>query len=555
MKTPETHLRRTEAVSRRIFLRTGLAGGAVAAAFPLLTGEASGSAHASAMADISPFELDEISISDLQQGMQTGTYTARSITEKYRERIQAIDREGPGLRSVIELNPDALSIADALDRERKEKGPRGQLHGIPLLIKDNIDTADGMATTAGSLALLGSKPPKDAFLVQLLRSAGAVILGKTNPSEWANIRSSRSTSGWSGRGGLTRNPYALDRNTSGSSSGSAAAAAASLCAGTIGTETDGSIVSPSSCCGIVGLKPTVGLVSRTGIIPISHTQDTAGPMTRTVRDAAILLGAIAGVDSEDAATKSTKRKSAGDYTRFLDPDGLRGRRIGVVRKYFGFHEGVDSVMKSALDALQKAGAVCVDPVEIPSLGKFDDSESIVFRYELKADLNAYLARLGPAAPVHSLKEIIAFNERNRQAEMPFFGQDIFVKSEGMGPLSSAEYLAALKKNRRLTRDEGIDLVMKKHKLDALVGPTGGPAWVTDLVNGDHFTGESSSLAAVAGYPSITVPAGTVFGLPVGISFFGRAWSEPVLLAIAYGFEQVTKARKAPRFLATCDTGG
>jgi len=555
MEHPEAHPRRDDTVSRRSFLRAGLAGGAVAAAFPLLADETNGSGNPGAKGDVPPFELDEITISDLQQGMQSGRYTARSITEKYLERIKTIDREGPALRSVIEVNPDALSVADALDRERKEKGPRGPLHGIPVLIKDNIDTADGMATTAGSLALVGSKPPKDAFLVHLLRDAGAVILGKTNLSEWANIRSSRSTSGWSGRGGLTRNPYALDRNTSGSSSGSAAAVAASLCAVAIGTETDGSIVSPSNSCGIVGLKPTVGLVSRTGIIPISHTQDTAGPMARTVRDAAILLGVIIAADGEDPATTSNKRNVFSDYTRYLDPDGLRGRRIGVVRKYFGFHEGVDAVVKSALDALLKAGAICVDPVEIPSLGKFDDSEFTLFLYELKADLNAYLARLGPGAPVHTLKEIIAFNERNKQAEMPFFGQDIFVKAEAMGPLSSTEYRAALKKNLRLTRDEGIDAVMKKHKLDALVGPTGGPAWMTDLVNGDHFTGESSSLAAVAGYPSITVPAGAVFGLPVGISFFGRAWSEPVLLAIAYSFEQVTKARRPPRFLATCDTRG
>jgi amidase len=555
MNHPEAHQRRDDTVSRRSFLKTGIAGGTIAAVFPLLATDANGSGQPGAIADVPPFDLDEVTLSDLQQGMQAGTHTARSITEKYLERIKAIDREGPALRSVIELNPDALSLADALDKERKEKGPRGPLHGIPLLIKDNIDTADGMATTAGSLALVGSKPPEDAFLVRRLRAAGAVILGKTNLSEWANIRSSRSTSGWSGRGGLTRNPHALDRNTSGSSSGSAVAVAASLCAGAIGTETDGSIVSPSSCCGIVGLKPTVGLVSRTGIIPISHTQDTAGPMTRTVRDAAIMLGAIAGVDREDATTNSRGRKAADDYTRYLDADGLRGRRLGIVRKYFGFHDGVDSVMKSALDALVKAGAVCVDPVEIPSLGKFDDSESLVFHYELKADLNAYLARLGQGAPVHSLKEIIAFNERNKRTEMPFFGQDIFIKSEAKGPLSSTEYRAALKNNIRLTRDEGIDAVMQKHKLDALVGPTGGPAWVTDLVNGDHFSGESSSLAAVAGYPSITVPAGTVFGLPVGISFFGRAWSEPVLLSIAYSFEQATKARKSPRFLATCDTRG
>jgi amidase len=553
MKRSEADPRRTDSMSRRFFLRAGVAGGAVAAGFPLLARDANGSRKPAAGAEVPPFELDEVTLSELQKGMQAGTTTARSITEKYLERIKEIDREGPALRSVIEVNPDALSIADALDRERKEKGARGPLHGIPLLIKDNIDTSDRMATTAGSLALVGSKPPADAFLVRRLRAAGALILGKTNLSEWANIRSSRSTSGWSGRGGLTRNPYALDRNTSGSSSGSAAAVASSLCAGAIGTETDGSIVSPSNVCGIVGLKPTVGLVSRTGIIPISHTQDTAGPMTRTVRDAAILLGVMAGADSEDAATNSSGGKADNDYTRYLDPDGLRGRRIGVVRKYFGFHEGVDAVMKSALEALLKAGAVCVDPVEIPSLGKFDDSEFTVLLYELKADLNAYLARLGPGAPVHSLKEIIAFNEGNRQTEMPYFGQDIFVKSEAKGPLSSREYRAALEKNLRLTRDEGIDAVMNKHRLDALVGPTGGPAWMTDLVNGDHFTGESSGLAAVAGYPSITVPAGTVFGLPVGISFFGRAWSEPVLLSVAYAFEQATQARKAPRFLATCDT--
>ncbi len=484
--------------------------------------------------------------------MNSGRYSARSITEMYLARIEAVDKQGPLLNSVIEVNPDALAIADSLDKERKEKGPRGPLHGIPVLIKDNIDTADRMATTAGSLALVGSKPPKDAFVARKLREAGAVILGKTNPSEWANIRSSRSTSGWSGRGGLTKNPYVLDRNCSGSSSGSGAAASASLCAVAVGTETDGSIVSPSSVCGIVGIKPTVGLVSRTGIIPISHTQDTAGPMARTVRDAAILLGALAGVDPEDKATAESAGKSFADYARFLDPNGLKGARIGVVRRYFGLLDSMDPVIEAALEAMKRQGATLMDPTEINTLGELGDSEMTVFLYELKADMNAYLARLGPGAPVHSLREIIEFNERNKKLEMPYFGQDVFVKSEAKGPLTSKEYLDALEKDRRLARTEGIDAVMDKLKLDALVAPTEGPAWVTDLVTGDHFLGSSSTPAAVAGYPSITVPAGFVFGLPVGISFFGRAWSEPLLIKLAYAFEQATKTRKPPRYLPTAD---
>jgi amidase len=539
-------------LSRRSFVKSGLLGGLAAATLPALAFAEKTAASPVPRIDISSFELEETSISELAEGMASGKYAARSIAEEYLDRIEEIDREGPTLRSVIELNPDALDIADALDNERKEKGARSPLHGIPVLIKDNIDTADRMATTAGSLALVGAKPLKDAFLVQQLRNAGAVILGKTNLSEWANIRSNHSTSGWSGRGGLTKNPYVLDRNTSGSSSGSGAAVAANLCAAAVGTETDGSIVSPSSINGIVGIKPTVGLISRTGVIPISHTQDTPGPMARTVRDAAIVLGVLAGIDAEDKATGDSRGKSSTGYTQYLNPKGLEGARIGVVRKYFGFHAGVDKVINEALNVLKQQGAVLVDPADIPTIGKFDDAEMSVLLYELKADLNAYFARLGAGAPVHSLKELIEYNEKNAKSEMPYFGQELFIKAEAKGPLTSKEYIDALKLCRRMSQKEGIDATMKKFKLDALVAPTDSPAWLTDLIDSDHFLGGSSTIAAVAGYPSITVPAGFVFGLPIGISFFGRAWSEPTLLKFAYAFEQATHLRKPPRFLLTAE---
>jgi amidase len=542
------------APARREFLRASLLGTAAiatAAAKPLVAGDVADARKSVVFAgDVPAFELDEITISDLQDGMKSGKYTSRSITEKYLARIDAIDKQGPALNAIIELNPDALSIADAMDKERKDKGPRGPLHGIPILIKDNIDTADKMMTTAGSLALLGSHAPKDSTVAQRLRDAGAVILGKTNLSEWANIRSNHSTSGWSGRGGQTKNPYALDRNPCGSSSGSGAAVSANLAAAAIGTETDGSIVCPSSTCGIAGIKPTVGLVSRTGIIPISHTQDTAGPMCRTLRDAAILLGALTGIDSDDPATAESREHSYTDYTQFLKEDGLRGARIGVVRRTFGFNEEVDKVMEAALETMRKQGAILVDPAPIESAGKFGESEFTIFLYELKADLNAYLAKLGPNAPVKTLKDIIEFNDKNSAKEMPYFGQDTFLKSEEKGPLTTQEYIDAVAKARDLARKEGIDATMDKSNLDALVGPTGGPAWLTDHINGDSFGGGSSSTAAVAGYPNITVPAGFVHGLPVGISFFGRSWSEPVLLRVAYAFEQATKVRKAPGFAPT-----
>lgn len=543
------------AASRRTFLQSGLASGAAMVLYPALGAarELSSPAQTRATApDIKSFELDEISISDLQSGMKSGKFTARSLVEKYQDRIAEIDKQGPAINSIIQLNPDALAIADALDRERKAKSARGPLHGVPVLIKDNIDTADNMMTTAGSLALVGSKPPQDSFVARKLRTAGAVILGKTNLSEWANIRSSHSTSGWSGRGGLTKNPYALDRNPCGSSSGSGAGVSANLCAAAIGTETDGSIVCPSSSNGVVGIKPTVGLVSRSGIIPISHSQDGAGPMCRTVTDAAILLGALTGTDPDDAATAPSASNAHHDYTQFLDANGLKGARIGVARKYFGFNDAVDALMEQSLDAMKKQGATLIDPADIETFGKFDDSELVVFMYELKADLNAYLARLGPNAPVRTLKDIIEFDERNRAKEMPYFGQDLFLKAETKGPLTTPEYLDALAKNHRLARTEGIDALMDKHRLDAIVAPTGGPAWITDLVNGDHVAGGSSNAAAVAGYPNINVTAGFIFGLPVGISFFGRAWSEPTLIRLAYAFEQTTKTRQAPRFLATID---
>jgi amidase len=542
--------------SRREFLKTGIVGGTLAAAGaplrPMVAAMRDSVAPEGAL-DVPSFEFDEITIGELQAGMSAGKYTARSIAEKYLSRIEQIDKQGPAINSVIQVNPDALSIAESLDKERKDRGPRGPLHGIPIMLKDNIDTADRMMTTAGSLALVGAKPPKDSTVAQKLRDAGMVILGKTNLSEWANIRSRHSTSGWSGRGGQTKNPYSLDRNPCGSSSGSGAGVSANLSVAAMGTETDGSIVCPSSVNGIVGIKPSVGLVSRTGIIPISHSQDGAGPMCRTVRDAATILGALTGIDAEDHATAQSRERSYTDYTQFLQADGLRGARIGVVRKNFGFHEGVDKIMEEALEAMKKQGAILVDPAVIESAGKFGETEFIGFLYELKAGLNAYLARLGPTAPVKTLKEIIEFNERNREKEMCFFGQDTFIKSEEKGPLTTQEYLDAVQKNRQLARTEGIDAAMDKNNLDALVAPTGGPAWVIDHVNGDHFGGGSSSAAAVAGYPNITVPAGFVSGLPVGISFFGRAWSEPVLIRLAFAFEQATRARRAPRFLSHAET--
>ncbi len=542
--------------NRRSFLRTSLIGGGAATLFPFYPalGAAREIGSAVPVADIKPFELDEITISDLQDGMKSGKFTARSLVEQYAARIDEIDKHGPSLNSIIELNPDALSIADSLDQERKAKGPRSPMHGVPVLIKDNIGTADKMMTTAGSLALVGSRPPQDSTVAQRLRNAGAVILGKTNLSEWANIRSSHSTSGWSGRGGLTKNPYVLDRNPCGSSSGTGAGISANLCAVGIGTETDGSIVCPSSSNGLAGIKPTVGLVSRRGIIPISHTQDGAGPMCRTVRDAAIVLGALTGIDLEDSATPASAGKSYTDYMQFCEPNGLRGSRIGVARKYFGFSEAVDNLMEQALDAMKKQGATIIDPADIETLGKFDDTELLVFMYELKADLNSYLASLGPSAPVHTLKDVIEFNERNHQKEMPFFGQDLFLKAEAKGPLTEKAYLDAIEKNHQLARTEGIDATMDKFHLDAIVAPTGGPAWITDLVNGDHFAGGSSNAAAVAGYPNINVTAGFISGLPVGISFFGRAWSEPTLIRLAFAFEQASRARQTPRFLSTIGAG-
>jgi len=498
------------------------------------------------------FELDEASLVTLQLGLKSGEYNSIKLVELYLSRIEAIDRHGPSLNAVIEINPDAAAIADQMDAERKAKRPRGPLHGIPVLIKDNIATADKMQTTAGSLALVGSLPPYDSAVAARLRAAGAVILGKTNLSEWANLRSSHSTSGWSGRGGLTKNPYALDRNPSGSSSGSGTAVASSLCAVAVGSETDGSIVSPSNNCGIVGIKPTVGLIARTGIIPISHTQDTAGPMTRTVADAAALLSILAGVDDRDPATAAAAGHIQPDYTKFLDKNGLRGARIGVVRKYAGFNTDVDTLFDEAINGMKRAGAEVVDPVEIPTIGKFDDAELLVLLYEFKDDLNRYLAWLGASTQVHSMKDVINFNDGHRNQEMPYFGQDLMAQSEAKGPLTSPEYLKALNDCRRQSRTEGIDATMDKFKLDALIAPTGGPAWTTDLLNGDHTVGGSSTLAAVAGYPNINVPMGFTFGMPVGISFFGRAWSEPVLIKLAYAYEQLTSARKPPNFSPSAD---
>jgi len=504
------------------------------------------------------FNLEEATIADLQARMTNGQDTSRSLVEKYTARIAQLDRQGPALRSVIELNPDAISIAVERDTERKEKGARGPLHGIPILIKDNIATADRMTTTAGSLALEGVRAPQDAFLVSRLRDAGAVILGKTNLSEWANFRSTHSTSGWSGRGGQTKNPYALDRNPCGSSSGSGSAVAANLAAAAIGTETDGSIVCPAHTMSLVGFKPTLGLVSRTGIVPIAHSQDTAGPMTRTVADAAAILNVLDGPDAADSATAETATHASRDYTASLDPKGLQGARIGIVRdKLFGYSPAADQLAQAAIDDMKKAGAIIVDPANIATLGSFDASELEVLLHEFKADLNKYLSWLGPGSPVRTLTDIIAFNNAHREQELKYFGQELLEMADAKGPLTSEAYLKALAANRRLAGASGIDLVMTKHQLDALVAPTFGVPWLTDLVAGDVFPGGASSpssVAAVAGYPHITVPMGYFRGLPLGLSIFGRAWSEPTLLRIAYAYEQATRHRRPPTFAPTADLG-
>ena len=489
--------------------------------------------------------------------MASGKYSARSLVTAYLQRIDELDRKGPALRAVLEPNPDALAQAAALDAERKAKGARGPLHGIPVLVKDNVATRDRMLTTAGSLALAGVTPPRDAFIVDRLRAAGAVILGKANLSEWANFRSTHSSSGWSGRGGQCRNPYALDRTPSGSSSGSGVAVSANLCAVAIGTETDGSIVSPSTCCGIVGIKPTLGLVSRSGIIPIAHSQDTAGPMARTVADAATLLGALTGVDARDEATTASAGQSRTDYTTFLDANGLKGARLGVCRSHFmGYSPGTDALMEAALDVLKRAGAVIVDPADIATAGQTDDSEFVVLLYEFKTDLNRYLAEWAPGSGAKTLEDLIAFNEHAKDRELIYFGQEIFVQAQAKGPLTDQDYLKALDKNHLLMRTQGIDAVMADQKFDALIAPTGGPASLTDLVNGDPGGGGSfSSPAAVAGYPHVTVPMGFVRGLPVGLSFVGRPWSEGLLIKFAYAYEQATKARRPPRFAPSADLAG
>lgn len=541
-------------MDRRDFLKASALGGAgMMAGVPAALASPAPAASSAAVeaAAPPPFEHEEATLASLQALLSSGRETAVTLAQKYLDRIQALDQGAGGVHAVIELNPDALEIARALDAERAARGPRGPLHGIPVMLKDNIDTHDKMMCTAGSLALLGSRPPRDAFLARRLRDAGALILAKTNLSEWANFRGNRSSSGWSARGGQTNNPYALDRNPSGSSSGSAAAVSANFCAVAVGTETDGSIVSPASVCGVVGLKPTVGLVSRSGIIPISQSQDTAGPMGRTVTDVAILLGALCGTDPLDPATAAAAGRIPPDYTRFLDPAGLKGARLGVLRSSFNGRGGLTAqLIDGALAELKSAGATLVDPVSLPRAGGLGAAEATVMSYEFKAGLNAYLAALGPAAPVHTMQEIIDFNEKNKEAELKFFGQEQFLAAIRRGPLTDQAYLDALALCRRTARGAWIDALMDQHKLDAIVGLGGGPAGTTDLIYGDRDVGGSSTAPAVAGYPNITVPAGLCYGMPVGLCFFGRAWSEGVLLKIAFAFEQATRARRKPCFLKT-----
>jgi amidase len=491
------------------------------------------------------FRFEEYTIDQLQQGYRNGDFTITQVVQAYLDRIEAVDDSGPMLNAVIQINPDALTIAAELDRELKEGKSRGPMHGVPVLLKDNIDTHDGMETTAGSRALLGSHPPKDSFVAQKLREAGAVIIGKANLSEWANFRGNLSSSGWSGVGGQTKNPYILDRNPCGSSSGSGVAVSANLCMTAVGTETNGSIVCPATANGIVGIKPTVGLLSRTGIVPISFTQDTPGPMARTVRDAAIMLGTMTGIDTADSKTADSEGKMLNDYTPFLKEDGLMGKRIGWYTSGRGQHYKVDTLMQKAVDYIRGRGA------EVVEIDKIYDQEvgSLSFEvmlYEFKDGLNKYLASLGDTAPIKNVEELIEFN-KNDTVELRYYDQELLLEAQRKGGIDSKIFLDILNKMNRLVRDEGIDKVMAENRLDAFMAPTGSPAWKTDLINGDSYTVSSSSPAATAGYPNITVPMGFVEGLPVGISFFGRAWSEPLLLEIAYAYEAGTKYRTAPTF--------
>ncbi|MGI4717408.1 MAG: amidase [Janthinobacterium lividum] len=525
-------------MDRRDFVRLGVtAGVAAGAAAGMVAGAQAATPDAAGILDAG--------VREQQARMAAGKLSSKSLVQQYLARIAAIDKAGPRLNSVIETNPDALRIAEEMDRERGAGKVRGPLHGIPVLLKDNIATADRMSTSAGSLALDGVRATRDAHIVALLRQAGAVIIGKTNLSEWANMRSTKSVSGWSGRGGQTKNPYALDRNTSGSSSGSGAAAAAALATLTVGTETDGSIVSPSSSCGIVGIKPTLGLLSRSGIIPIAHSQDTAGPMTRSVADAALMLAAMAGTDADDAATRDAGAHIA-DYAAALRQDGLKGKRIGVARNFFGSNDAVDAIIEKELDVLRAQGATLVD-VKVPNTDKYGESELQVLLYEFAPGLAAWLKNYAPHAPVKNMADVIAFNDKHAAKEMPYFKQEHLVAAQAKPGLDAREYKDALANDLRYSREEGIDQVLKEHKLDALVAPTGGPAWLTDYINGDHYGGSFSTPAAVAGYPHVTVPAGFTRGLPVGISFVGGAWSEASLIGMAYAYEQASQRRRAPTF--------
>lgn len=547
--------RHEDGIERRAFVTRSLAAGAalLGAARPASAmapvGTVVGRPAGSRAPDVTD-PLFERSVAELGELMQRGELTSRVLAERYLARIEAMDKRGPGVNALIERNADAIAIAERCDAERQAGTLRGPLHGIPMVVKDNIDTGDRMRTSAGSLALAGSSAPRDAFIIERLRSAGAVLLGKTNLSEWANFRSTRSTSGWSGRGGLTRNPYILDRNPCGSSSGTAAAIAADFATVGVGTETDGSIICPAAICGLVGIKPTVGLWSRSGIIPISASQDTAGPMARSVADAAALLGVLTGVDPRDPATAASLGRSRADYRRGLEPGALRGARIGVARNLAGFNPDVDLRFDEALRALKSAGAIIVDPANLPTAGKFDAAEGIVLDYEFKAGLNSYLASRGSGVPVRTLAELIAWNEEERSRELPWFGQETFIRAQQAGALTDLKYREARARCLRLARTEGVDATMTSHRLDAIVLPSNQPAWTTDLLNGDHFTGGNTSFAAVAGYPSITVPMGLVHELPVGISFIGRAWAEAALLGFAFAFEQATRLRQPPRFLPT-----